>query len=418
MFSFASYRDDWLEEKYLFDRVCGGIGSGCACCGLGLSPALSASLSECTDADTDAAREAQYSAWPRHLLEPIWRDRVIFRQKLKRAIRSEWHDVDTSALRVWWAHVPLAEKRALCQMSRAALHAEIANFGFSVEFSSLLLLEVTQLEHWDELQLDSSDECGEAQAALRPHEALFIDGLFFHSAALAFFMADEYLQCDDTTADWVARLEQLARHGSLLGKPRLVRAAQHDTDSKIQDEQPVDADSHAAASETATVVEKDAGSADQASNSGGADAARKGAQPPASSSATSAPVAAGTAGSTGGGTGFRSFAADRRLLRIVIFRRFANAILRQFSTKDHMRQHDKHSSNSNSEHTIGHDDARRRRQADDEEEDGESGADGVRSGASASLASGAGSAADASAAAGRAPVSSAPASDAPSPPLH
>jgi len=93
------YKDDWLIDRVLFDYVSGG---SCACCGssfqsmLFLPNGTQDLISAVSDLETDS-REREISAldrhpWPKDLRDQVWIDRVKLRQKMKREMRPKYGD--------------------------------------------------------------------------------------------------------------------------------------------------------------------------------------------------------------------------------------------------------------------------------------------------------------------------------------
>lgn len=80
------YTDEWLTDRVLFDYVSGG---SCACCGfVHFLPNGTADLiTALTDLETDQAnaeiKALDDSPWPPDLRDQVWSDRVRLRQKLK-----------------------------------------------------------------------------------------------------------------------------------------------------------------------------------------------------------------------------------------------------------------------------------------------------------------------------------------------
>jgi hypothetical protein len=82
------FTDEWVIDRVLFDYVAGG---SCACCGLQhfLPNNTTADLIQCmSDLETDQAQQEvaalAFHPWPVELRDQIWADRVRLRQRLKR----------------------------------------------------------------------------------------------------------------------------------------------------------------------------------------------------------------------------------------------------------------------------------------------------------------------------------------------
>jgi hypothetical protein len=82
------YSDEWVIDRVLFDYVSGG---SCACCGLqynmfllhGTEDLIQAVSDLDTDQKTTEIQALAFHPWPKELRDQIWSDRVKIRQKLK-----------------------------------------------------------------------------------------------------------------------------------------------------------------------------------------------------------------------------------------------------------------------------------------------------------------------------------------------
>jgi len=83
------FSDEWVVDRTLFDFVNGG---SCACCGMALflPDGVSGMINAISDLETDAAeneiKALQKSPWPPEMREQVWGDRVRLRHKLKKEI--------------------------------------------------------------------------------------------------------------------------------------------------------------------------------------------------------------------------------------------------------------------------------------------------------------------------------------------
>jgi hypothetical protein len=82
------FTDEWVVDRVLFDYVAGG---SCACCGLqhflpnSTTADLIAAVSDLeTDAATSEIAALAFHPWPLELRDQIWADRVRLRQRMKR----------------------------------------------------------------------------------------------------------------------------------------------------------------------------------------------------------------------------------------------------------------------------------------------------------------------------------------------
>ena len=80
------FRDEWVVDRVLFDYVSGG---SCSCCGLqhflpnGVADLIGAVSDLDTDQQNNEVAALAFHPWPRELREQVWSDRVRLRQKLK-----------------------------------------------------------------------------------------------------------------------------------------------------------------------------------------------------------------------------------------------------------------------------------------------------------------------------------------------
>lgn len=111
------FTDEWVIDRVLFDYVSGGA---CACCGFQhfLPNSTTADLiAAVSDLDTDAAHQEVaalvHHPWPLELRDQVWADRVRLRQRLKRHCQryTDFWKLHGTAFVDWCRHDPKGECR-------------------------------------------------------------------------------------------------------------------------------------------------------------------------------------------------------------------------------------------------------------------------------------------------------------------
>ncbi len=109
------FSDEWVVDRVLFDYVSGG---SCACCGLSHSLFLPNGtndlITSMTDLETDQMNNEigllnnNHHPWPKPLRDQIWSDRVKLKQKLKSSIHvyTEFWSQHGTAFTEWLLFVP------------------------------------------------------------------------------------------------------------------------------------------------------------------------------------------------------------------------------------------------------------------------------------------------------------------------
>ena len=169
------FSDQWLIDKTLFDYVQGG---SCACCSFNFLPNGTKGLIESigSEMETDALRQEVNSLnvlpWPNDMKEQVWMDRVRIRQYCKQQMKDyqefwRMHGTDFSH---WFLHsVSTEQLQRLFQLPRSdivdrLLHKENGQTSFSVHaaFGSVLCAATEQVAHF-ELTQYPCDGRGEAE---------------------------------------------------------------------------------------------------------------------------------------------------------------------------------------------------------------------------------------------------------------
>ncbi|GAX16595.1 hypothetical protein FisN_7Lh327 [Fistulifera solaris] len=149
------YTDEWLTDRVLFDYVSGG---SCACCGfVHFLPNGTADLiTALTDLETDQAnaeiKALDDSPWPPDLRDQVWSDRVRLRQKLKADMSSykEFWDTHEEEF-VQWCHDQGASFwRRHFQLARNEIMDEVRQkYNIHSAFGVVLCAVVEQVAFFD-----------------------------------------------------------------------------------------------------------------------------------------------------------------------------------------------------------------------------------------------------------------------------
>jgi hypothetical protein len=170
------FSDQWLIDKTLFDYVQGG---SCACCSFNFLPNGTKGLIESigSEMETDALRQEVNSLnvlpWPHDMKEQVWMDRVRIRQYCKQQMRDyqefwRMHGTDFSQ---WFLHsVSTEQLQRLFQLPRSDIvdrllqkgHGRPSSFSVHAAFGSVLCAATEQVAHF-ELTQYPCDGRGEAE---------------------------------------------------------------------------------------------------------------------------------------------------------------------------------------------------------------------------------------------------------------
>eukprot|EP00522_Entomoneis_paludosa_P008232 CAMPEP_0172455390 /NCGR_PEP_ID=MMETSP1065-20121228/12042_1 /TAXON_ID=265537 /ORGANISM="Amphiprora paludosa, Strain CCMP125" /LENGTH=280 /DNA_ID=CAMNT_0013207851 /DNA_START=21 /DNA_END=863 /DNA_ORIENTATION=+ len=106
------FRDEWVIDRVLFDFVSGG---SCSCCGLQhfLPNGTADLIGAISDLDTDQQKSEvaalAFHPWPPELRDQVWADRVRLRQKLKmdkKRYQEIWQDETQKQNFLEWCRTP------------------------------------------------------------------------------------------------------------------------------------------------------------------------------------------------------------------------------------------------------------------------------------------------------------------------
>ena len=225
------YSDKWLIDKTLFDYISGG---SCACCGgflfmPGGTKGLIESLSEF---ETDAAN-AEVSAldrlpWPQDMKDEVWKERVRLRQYCKRNMKtySSFWEKHEKEYQLWFYQLPKQKLCRIFQLARTEIMERLQQqkFHFHAAFGTVLCAVTEQVAHFD-ITKYPIDGRGDAEIG-------FEDILVFDRRG-GFTIRDD---TEETRRKW------LLRHKKLGGPKLLERNAKKITNNDEDDNDDSDSD--------------------------------------------------------------------------------------------------------------------------------------------------------------------------------
>ncbi|KAL7561195.1 hypothetical protein ACA910_004121 [Epithemia clementina (nom. ined.)] len=151
------YRDEWVIDRVLFDYVSGGA---CSCCGLqhflpnGLSDLIGAVSDLDTDQQNNEVAALAFHPWPPELREQVWADRVRLRQKLKldkKKYQTIWEDSDVKKKFLDWCWNPSTTRnyRRWFQLSRSEIMETIQQrYNIHSAFGVVLCAVIEQVANF------------------------------------------------------------------------------------------------------------------------------------------------------------------------------------------------------------------------------------------------------------------------------
>lgn len=166
----GKYKDEWVVDRTMFEFV---NGSGCACCGmtnLFLPGGLKGMIESISDLETDAAsaelKAAERSPWPPNLRDDVWANRVRLRHKMKKEMK-DYEDFflknDRSKVESWCREDVGTDKLAkIFQLPRSEI-AEIikTKYGIHFGFSTVLNAVTEQVAHFKKTKYETDGRCPE-----------------------------------------------------------------------------------------------------------------------------------------------------------------------------------------------------------------------------------------------------------------
>ncbi|KAG7343142.1 hypothetical protein IV203_021087 [Nitzschia inconspicua] len=228
------FSDQWLIDRTLFDYVQGG---SCACCAFNFLPNGTVGLiHSMSEFETDAA-DAEVSAldklpWPPDMKDQVWIERVRLRQYCKGTMKmyKQFWNEHGEAFEVWFMRLP---KESLCryfQLPRTEILERLQQekFHMHASFGTVLCAVTEQVAHF---QLTQYPADGRGSAEIGFEEIL------------AFDRRGGFTIRDDSTT---TREKWLARHKG-LGGPKLLERKEKASSRTNYDSDDSEADNDASA---------------------------------------------------------------------------------------------------------------------------------------------------------------------------
>lgn len=159
------FSDTWVVDRALFEYVNGG---SCACCsavGLFNPDGLKGLINAVTDLETDAAnselKAAEQSPWPPEFRDCVWGDRVRLRHKMKKEMvnyKEFCNTYDKEDLEAWLCNEEefgAGKLKKLFQMPRSEV-CEIIEHGYRIDthFNTVMAAVVEQVQNFKATKYD------------------------------------------------------------------------------------------------------------------------------------------------------------------------------------------------------------------------------------------------------------------------
>jgi hypothetical protein len=231
------FSDEWVVDRTMFDFIQGG--SSCACCGLPhlFNPGgIKGFIEACTDIEADAAASEldalEKSPWPPQMREEVWGDRVKLRLLMKRGMKKYkkfFKDHSVAQIREWClSERNTDELRRMFHMPRSEIkHIIETTYGIYSSYSVVLCAVTEQVANFQLTNYETD--------AVTEEEADFEDMLYFNPADGFMLVMQEDIKVDV--------VEAFLQYMIKLGGPKLLftRASSHpdpsnDSNSKIPTE--------------------------------------------------------------------------------------------------------------------------------------------------------------------------------------
>jgi len=175
------FKDDWVIDRVLFDYVSGGA---CACCGmthLFLPNGTADLISGMTDLETDQQQAElqllQHFPWPSELRDQIWMDRVKLRQYCKKDMKSyrQFQKEHGPAFASWLRDTQrLVQLQRWLQLPRSEIMETILNQKYNIH-SAYAVVMCTVLEQIANFQLTQYPLDGKEESEIQFEQCLVYD---------------------------------------------------------------------------------------------------------------------------------------------------------------------------------------------------------------------------------------------------
>lgn len=172
------FTDKWVVDKTLFEFVNGG---SCACCGRGffLPDGVEGLINAVSDLETDAAQneiKAQ-SPWPPEMKEQVWSDRVRLRHKMKQEMKEyqEFFENQGDDFSAWLSNsMPPKTLKKMMQVGRAELLERLnVHYGIHSAFGTVLSAVTEQVAKFKDTKYEVDARGDDTESAFE--QVLYYD---------------------------------------------------------------------------------------------------------------------------------------------------------------------------------------------------------------------------------------------------
>lgn len=149
------FSDEWLIDRTLFDYVQGG---SCACCSFAnfMPNGTAGLIQSMSELETDAAN-AEVAAldqlpWPPEMRDQVWMERVRLRQKLKTAMKdyAAFYKEHGDSYEHWFQQQPPSRLQKLFQLPRTEVTERLKQeYNIHAAFGTVLCAVVEQVAHFE-----------------------------------------------------------------------------------------------------------------------------------------------------------------------------------------------------------------------------------------------------------------------------
>lgn len=284
----------------------------CSCCGLSLQ-GINKMIEACSDIETDDRSKDNQSPWPDFIREAVWKDRVVLRQLLKRQSRAylEFWENSKESFVAFWRDLPVKQKIRCFQVPISELHqafvhscSESSDERFDQAFQVLV---VTVLE-----QVAKFERTGYPDDAVIPNSTEHVFEVSLRAKKTSFYVTPEYFELDeyddpemeDFGFGFLARFVEMTQQTLLQRRPKREKNERKERDtsdsegSNAENDENSEAQEHSEVSVELAETEKKEEKEEQEGQKG------------------------------------QSFKADRRILRVWIFRSFVNNVMHAYHRQE------------------------------------------------------------------------------------
>jgi hypothetical protein len=245
----------------------------------------------CSDVETDDGKTETMSPWPRFMQDEIWADRVKFRRMLKEGMGKyrDLYETHGAAFVEWWMGLAPAERKRVFQMPNEELRVQFSTvFDFKTAYQVVMCSVLEQVTKFGDTgyKADGATDC----------EIFLEEHLRFTKGA--WVVAEELYSSDEGCDMFFGMLMQLGGSHLLPVRSRALR--------------------------------KKSADAKRAAEAAGGAGARAGSREEDDEEDNAEDEAGDESKSAKPETGSQSFRADRRLVRLLIFRYYADMAWNRF----------------------------------------------------------------------------------------